>query len=311
MGNSNSAELNHENVNTPVINKQYDSKYNLVPSLPGHEYESITFSFLKKKYDIDDNKELDKYVDLRNNFPNIINISNIPLNPIACVSYVLHYSLLKNNLPIFPPSLMYIFNNIQYYPNISSIMCFDTIFQSILDNGFCSENDMRTIESNIGVLSSDTSREKALAFKFINVYKVENKLETIKHLIKNKYPILIGFTIYYPLSNIDNFMWLPDKTQDKKIGGLAGVIVGYIDDRKMFIVAQTFGENFANSGYVLIPYDYVMNENYTFEKYIIDFKPDRVNGYISQRRAMVNLEKTPNIENNNQYRKNMFDNLFT
>ena len=62
---------------------------------------------------------------------------------------------------------------------------------------------------------------------------------------------------------------------------------------------------------VLIPYDYVLNENYTFEKYIIDFNPDRVNGYISQRREMVNLEKAPNVEINNQYRKNMFDNLFS
>ena len=311
MGNSNSVELNHENMNTPIVKKQYINKYNLIPSHPGHEYDSVTYDFLKRKYDVSDDTIKDKYIDLRNNFPNIINISNIPLNPVACVSYVLHYSLLKNNLPIFPPSLMYIYNNIQYYPNITSVMCFDTIFQSIMDNGFCSENDLRTNESNIGVMCSDNSREKALAFKFISVYKVENKLETIKLLIKNKYPILIGFTIYYDMSSIENFMWMPDKNQDKKLGGLAGVIVGYIDDRKMFIVAQTFGENFANSGYVLVPYDYVLNENYTFEKYIIDFNPDRVNGYISQRREMVNLEKAPNTEINNQYKKNMFDNLFS
>ena len=125
MGNSNSVELNHENMNKPVIKKQYKSKYNLIPSHPGHEYESITHNILKRKYDVNDDSIKDKYVDLRNNFPNIINISNIPLNPIACVSYILHYSLLKNNLPIFPPSLMYIYNNIQYYPNVTSIMCFD------------------------------------------------------------------------------------------------------------------------------------------------------------------------------------------
>ena len=146
-----------------------------------------------------------------------------------------------------------------------------------------------------------------------NDYEVgkRNKLETIKILIKNKYPILVGFTIYYDLSNIDSFMWMPDKKQDKKLGGLAGVIVGYIDDRKMFIVAQTFGENFANSGYVLVPYDYILNENYTFEKYIIDFNPDRVNGYISQRREMVSLEKKPNEKVKEIYKQNMFDNLFS
>ena len=106
----------------------------------------------------------------------------------------------------------------------------------------------------------------------------------MKILIKNKYPILIGFTVYYDLSNVDSFMWMPDKSQDKKIGGLAGVIVGYIDDRKMFIVAQTFGDNFGERGYVLMPYEYVLDESYTFEKYILDFNSDRVRGYISQRR---------------------------
>ena len=310
MGNTSSAELNHDNVKSPAINKQYSPKYNLIPSHPGHEYETITLSTLKKKYEVGEVEKLDKYVDLRGSFPNIINISNIPFNPIGCISYLLHYSLLKNNLPVFPPSMMYIFNNIQFYPNVSSLLNYDSIFQSIQDNGFCSENELRTNEANIGISASEKTREKAMAFKFINIYKVENNINTIKVLIKHKYPILIGITVYYDMSNIDTYLWMPDKNQDRKLGGLGGVIVGYIDERKMFIVASTFGENFANSGYMLIPYDYIMNENYTFEKYILDFNADRVNGYISQRREMVSLETKPKTEIKQVYEKNMFDNLF-
>ena len=311
MGNTSSAELNHDNVKIPAVNKQYSSRYNLVPSHPGHEYDTITLENLKKKYDISENNTLDKYIDLRSGFPNIINIGNIPLNAVACVSYALHYSLLKNSLPVFPPSLMYIFNNIQFYPNVSSILNYDTIFHSILDNGFCSENEMRTSESNIGVSIDEKTREKALAFKFINIYKVQNKLETLKILIKHKYPILIGMTVYYELSNIDSYLWMPDTKQDRKLGGIGGVIVGYIDERQMFIVASTYGESFGQSGYILVPYDYIINENYTYEKYILDFNSDRVNGYISQRREMVSLEKKPNEKVKEIYKQNMFDNLFS
>ena len=32
MGNTSSAELNHDNVKIPAVNKQYSSRYNLVPS---------------------------------------------------------------------------------------------------------------------------------------------------------------------------------------------------------------------------------------------------------------------------------------
>ena len=307
MGNAQS-----ENYNTKsIVDNTYMSKYNLIPSLPGHEYETITIKFLKKKYDLDSLDKVEKYVDLRSNFPNIINIGNIPLNPIAAISYIIHYALLKNNLPIFPPSIIYIFNNLQFYKNVTSIMNLDIIFQSLLQNGFCSESELRTCEENIQCEVNSNVRDKAVAFKFINIHKVENNLDTMKILIKNKYPILIGFTVYYDLSNVDSFMWMPDKSQDKKIGGLAGVIVGYIDDRKMFIVAQTFGDNFGERGYVLMPYEYVLDENYTFEKYILDFNSDRVRGYISQRREMISLEQKPNTEVKQVYKKDMFNSLFS
>ena len=58
----------------------------------------------------------------------------------------------------------------------------------------------------------------------------------------------------------------PDKNQIK-IGGLAGVIGDIVIEK---CLCGTSMENFANSGYVLIPYDYVLNKNYIL-KYIIDF----------------------------------------
>ena len=313
MGNSEShvesEKVNHSE-NLTKTNNFYFDKYNLIPSLPGHEYSTINLDVLKKKYNIDE--KIDDYIDLRSSFPNIIDMSNFPFNPIISVVYVLHASLLKNRLPIFPPSAMYIYRNITYYKNVKSLLCFDVVFDSIKNFGFCSESEFHMIPENLNGDIPPRIKDKALAFKFLKIYKVEQELETIQHLLKNKYPILVGLTIYYDLTKISSYMWMPDPNQDKKLGGLAGVIVGYINERKMFIMACTFGEYFGTAGFILVPYDYILNPEYTFEMYTVDFDSDRVEGYINQRKQMISLENRSVKELNKQeYNKDMFSSLFS
>ena len=58
---------------------------------------------------------------------------------------------------------------------------------------------------------------------------IENILkqsENIKTILQNEYPILVGFSVYYDLSSIDSYMWMPDKSEDKKLGGLTGQGMG-------------------------------------------------------------------------------------
>ena len=54
----------------------------------------------------------------------------------------------------------------------------------------------------------------------------------------------MGFSVYYDFNKIESYMWMPDINLDKKLGGFSGVLVGYIEDRKMFIMASTFGSFF-------------------------------------------------------------------
>tara|TARA_B100000524_G_scaffold348231_1_gene252130 strand:+ start:1021 stop:1974 length:954 start_codon:yes stop_codon:yes gene_type:complete len=316
MGNSNNYRQSNIDINNDIaINTHktqiYNDRYNLIPSLPGHEYNLIDINNLNNlglTYNIED--KLDNYVDLRTNFPNIINIKDMSLNPIASVTYMIHYSMLKCKLPIFPPSMIFIFNNVLFYRNSKNIINFDSIFQSIQNFGFCSENELHSIYSNLNIKPPNHVYERAIAFKFINVFKVDNNLTLLKSLIKNKYPILVGFTVYYNLENISVKMWLPDKNKDTKKGGLSGVLVGYIEEQKMFIMAQTFGESFGTSGFILIPYDYILDDNYTFEKYILDFDSNRVESYINQRKKMINLDSAHSEKKNVKYKEDKFNTLF-
>lgn len=302
---SNSYQVNH--LDNTDFHQYYNIKYNLTPSLPDHEYKIINLFLLKKMNNalIEENLD-DKYIDLRNNFPSIINIGNLPFNPIASVVYAIHYSLLKNNLPIFQPSMMFIYHNIKYYESITNLFTFDNIFKAIKKYGICSEIQFKSTQENINIKPSALLYDQAESYKFLKIYKVDNNIELIKHLLKKKYPILIGFTVFYNIENIDSFMWMPNEL-DSKVGGLSGLIVGFIEDRNMFIVAQSFGECFGTSGFVLIPYDYILNTNYTFERYIIEFDSNRVENNINQKKKMFEIKIPEKKVINNT---NGFENLF-
>ena len=307
---SHHTECNIESDSSNTKRLFYYDKYNWTPSLPGFEFDTLSMTQLKRRYDCD--KELPGYIDLRTSFPQILSIDNLPFNPIISVVYVLHYQLLKNKLPIFPPSTMYIFRHINYYKNILSLFSYEAIFKSISNYGFCSENEFPTTVENLKKKIDDKIIEKACAFKFINVYKVEQDLTVIKTLLTNDNPVLVGMSVYYDLSNVDGYMWLPDESIDSKLGGVTFVLVGYIEERKMFIAATTFGKNYGTNGFILIPYDYILLSKYTSELYTLDFKKERVEGYINQRKEMVNLQNDKIIHDKNkkQYEKDSFGGLF-
>ena len=133
MGNTDSSLNMRESsaVQSHSQNNTYDGRYNLVPSFRNVEYESVDDNF-RSKYPT--SEPIPNYLDLRTSFPNIRDVGAFPLNPIASVSYVLEYSLLKNELGPFPPSLLYINNHTNFYSSKNNLMSFESIFKSIRFN---------------------------------------------------------------------------------------------------------------------------------------------------------------------------------
>ena len=303
MGNSESTLTDNDTTlyNTDK-NEFYSLRYNLVPSFKNNSYETIDISFFG-----DDLEELPRYVDFRKDFVDILNIRSFAFNPIACVSYLLQYSLLKNELSVFPPSLVFIYKNCLFYKGHSELLTFETIFKSIRTSGFIIENEFRTNKTN--VLEGNITEkmyEKAHPYKYIKVFNVERNIDTIKYILFNKYPILVGFSVYYNFSRVSNNLWMPNNEIEKNIGGIGGVLVGYIEERRLFIMAQTYGTSFGQNGYVLVPYDYIINDNLTFDMYVLEVDKVRIKDYFNQTKPIINIDNKPQNDN-----KGFFSNLFS
>jgi|694.fasta_scaffold112379_3 hypothetical protein len=293
-------------------NTYFKDQYNWIPSFSSINYLQWNKTSLDRRFDT--TQELPNYIDLRNDFPTIRSMFPYPFNPIISVLYILHYQLVKNGLPVFPPSAMYTYKNMFFYKNVSSIMSFETIFNSILNNGICSENDYATNDTHFEDSSSFDNKlvEKSRSFQFIEIHRVEHKLDVIKTLLKNRIPILCGLVVYYDMKLVDTHMWLPDHNTDEKLGGIAGVLVGYIEERKVFIMSTTHGQSYGMSGFIFLPYDYILNPLYNMEMYTIDFNKERVDGYIHQHRDMVVLQnkKSEKVENEKKFKRDDFGGIF-
>ena len=282
MGNSDSVE-NHKQ------KKYYHKMFNWIPSFPTKEYDFINSEnqLLKKEYDKNKN-----YVDLRNNCPAVIDVGDIPIHPVSTICTILNYNLAKNKLTVFPPSLLFIFKNSFFYKDVLSPITFDSIFKSIEQFGFCSETDYNLCIHNLNnSIIPESLFKKAEPYKFIELYRLTNSVDLIKHCLQNQVLVAIGIVLYTDLNKISSSLWLPDINKDKRIGGLSGVIVGYINSQESFIVQLGFGDYFADAGYITIPYTYVEDPDLVPEIYCMDFNKNKIEGFLTEHKTIISLNK--------------------
>ena len=61
---------------------------------------------------------------------------------------------------------------------------------------------------------------------------------------------------------------MPSK-EEKMKGGHACVLCGFSDDKQCFIVRNSWGENWGDGGYFLLPYNYATNDNLAADFWVI------------------------------------------
>lgn len=105
------------------------------------------------------------------------------------------------------------------------------------------------------------SKAKPRALKVIWYGRVAQNEAAIKNTLVANNPIMLGFAVYESFMTFKNGVCpMPAKGEDM-IGGHCVALVGYDDERKAFLVRNSWGTAWGLNGYFWMPYEYVLNAN--------------------------------------------------
>ena len=128
---------------------------------------------------------------------------------------------------------------------------------------------------------SEAAYKDAETRKLIKALNVEKRLEDIKSAISEGYPVVGSFVLCPSFNPDEGFIKVPTQEElqtvidsikektAKKHSCHAMVIVGYSDQLGMFIVRNSWGENWGDRGYCYLPYEYITTPELLNKAFII------------------------------------------
>ena len=96
-------------------------------------------------------------------------------------------------------------------------------------------------------------------------YAIKQELNQLKAALIQGYPIVFGFVVYSNFENIKvkstGLMEMPTEN-DIVVGGHAVAAVGFDEKKQHFIIRNSWGAEWGDSGYFYMPYDFILNPKY-------------------------------------------------
>ena len=138
--------------------------------------------------------------------------------------------------------------------------------EGLREKGACSEETWPYDEEMVNEQPSDEAFEEASQFLVEDVQLVPTTLQAWKTALAEGYPIIFGISLYesFDKQKRKGLVPMPTTTESSRAshGGHSMLCVGYSDPDKLFIIRNSWGEDWGDNGYCYIPYDYLMNKKF-------------------------------------------------
>lgn len=261
------------------------------PDLPDIRDKHIHFS----KKTIKKNKSS---IDLRSKFPPAYNQQNLGSSTACAICSIISYMF--NDID---PSIMFLYYNQRKNTNTINFDSGSSIrngFKIINKIGICDESLCPYQVEYYNISPSSNSYNKAIYQHSIQYKRVIKDIKEIKACLSQRIPVIFGFSVYTsfeePLAwnpKTDSMPY-PNKKSEKLIGGQCGVIVGYTQNRKSFIIRYSKGNEWGMNGHFLMPYKYILSDACR-DFWIVELDHDQI---ILEKPENINEEKNEIISLN-------------
>ncbi len=132
--------------------------------------------------------------------------------------------------------------------------------------GACAEATWDYILENVNEAPAEQAYEEAANFVVEDMEVVPVDLNAWKACLADGYPIIFGMLLFGSFDKQRKKgvvpMPTPKETQRGQHGAHAMLGVGYSDKDRVFIVRNSWGEEWGDKGYCYVPYDYIVNPKY-------------------------------------------------
>ncbi|UBF24201.1 C1 family peptidase [Kovacikia minuta CCNUW1] len=107
----------------------------------------------------------------------------------------------------------------------------------------------------------DNAYDEASNFLIEDAYRVDVDLDAMRSCLAEGYPFTFGLALFssFQKGGAKGLIPMPDPDTEQHDGGHAMLCVGYSDPDQVFIVRNSWGEDWGDRGYCYIPYDYMTN----------------------------------------------------
>ncbi len=216
--------------------------------------------------------DLPSKVDLREHLTRVENQGNTSSCVANAVAGAYEYLAKWHTGEEYDVSRMFIYYNTRYNEvedaaHIEDSGCYiQDAIASLQEYGACSETTYPFDEEMVNEEPHQEAYDEAASFLVQETELVPVDLYAWKHCLAEGYPIVFGISLFnsFDSHKKKGLVPMPSQTEASREshGGHAMLCVGYSDKDKVFIVRNSWGEDWGDSGYCYIPYDYLMNTEF-------------------------------------------------
>jgi C1A family cysteine protease len=246
--------------------KKADGKNFTVSGYKFSQTKLGSFKLATSKYNSED---LPQKVDLRNFMTKVENQEELKSCTANAVAGAYEYLVKRHKEMEYDVSRLFIYYNARYIGNMESkdAGCYiaDAI-QGLKEYGACSEETYPYQKQLVNTEPHQDAYDEAASFLVESVERIDNELNAWKSALAEGNPIIFGLLLFASFDNHrkKGLVPVPSEADQSRAShsGHAMLCVGYSDPDQVFIVRNSWGQNWGDGGYCYIPYKYLINDKF-------------------------------------------------
>jgi C1A family cysteine protease len=212
------------------------------------------------------------FVDHRDTCPPVyrqLNLGSCTANALSCIFY---HNLIKFGYrEVFHPSRLYLYYNTRFMKKTVEVDDGGSLREALKAlnlYGMCSENMWPYRPERFKIRPDRRAYRFGRKHKSITYFRIPQVLPQLKQCLVDGYLFACGMAVFkkfeVEVGENGGIVTLP-KDDDVLLGGHAVCIVGFDDDKQVFIARNSWGPDWGDKGYFYLPYDYVTNDNLVYD----------------------------------------------